>query len=83
MRIVTSISPHQGDVAYLLSGQEYVYAPEAPKQMKERLNEQGWTVEDIDMNVGIVDDGICMMGYGRVERGNDTVELPDCMESEN
>ncbi|WP_128906774.1 hypothetical protein [Halorubrum amylolyticum] len=83
MRRATPISPHQGDIAYLLSGQEYVYAPEAPKQMEDKLNDQGWTVEDVEMNVGIVDDGICMMDYGGVERRNDTLELPDCMQSEN
>jgi hypothetical protein len=60
-----------------------VYAPEAPKQMEEKLNDHGWTVEDVEMNVGIVDDGICMMDYGGVERRNDTLELPDCMQSEN
>jgi hypothetical protein len=82
MRRATPVSPHQGDIAYILSGQEYVYDPEAPEQMEERLNDQGWTVEDVEMNVGIVDGGICMMDYGGVDREDNPIELPDWMETE-
>jgi hypothetical protein len=82
MRRATPVSPHQGDIAYILSGQECVYDPEAPEQMEERLNDQGWTVEDVEMNVGIVDGGICMMDYGGVDREDNPIELPDWMETE-
>jgi hypothetical protein len=68
-------------MAYLLSGQEFVYDPEAPEQMEERLNELDWTVEDVEMNVGIVDGGICMMDYGGVDREDNPVELPGWMET--
>jgi len=82
MRRVTPISPHRGDVAYLLAGQEYVYDPDAPKQMKEMLSERGWTVDDVEINVGVLDEGVCMMDYGGVERPSDPVELPDWMKND-
>lgn len=51
MRRVTPISPYRDDIVYLLSDQEFVYDPDAPAQLEERLNELGWTVEDVEMNV--------------------------------
>ena len=82
MRRVVPISPHERDVAYLLSGQENVYDPDAPEQLEERLNELGWTVEDIEMNAGVVEDGVCMMDYGGVDREDDPIELPEWMKNE-
>ncbi|WP_277556213.1 hypothetical protein [Halobaculum limi] len=83
MRRVTPISPHRDDIAYLLSGQEFLYDPDAPAQLEERLNELGWTVEDVEMNVGVLDDGVCMMDYGGVDRNNNSIDIPDWMGSEN
>lgn len=81
MRRVVPISPYERDVAYLLSGQEYVYDPEASEQMEEMLNDQGWTVNDVEINVGILDEGICMMDYGGVGREDNPMELPEWMKN--
>lgn len=83
MRRVVPISPHQRDIAYLLSGQKYVFDPDAPGQLEERLNELGWVVEDVEMNAGILDDGVCMMDYGGVERQDNPIELPGWMKNGN
>ena len=76
MRRVTPVSPHKGDTAYLLSGQEYVYNPEAPECMEDKLNELGWVVEDVEINVGMLYEGLCMMDYGGVDRKDSSIEPP-------
>ncbi|WP_246989470.1 hypothetical protein [Halorientalis marina] len=80
MRRVRPVSPHEGDIAYLLSGQEYIYDPDAPEWMEEKLTELGWTVEDVEMNVGVLNDGLCMMDYGGVDRRDDSIEIPGWMK---
>lgn len=77
MRRVTPISPIKADLSYLLSGQEYEYDPDAPEQFEQRLDDLGWTADDVEMNIGILDGDICMMDYGGVERRDNPVELPN------
>lgn len=80
MERVTPISPIENDLAYLLSGQQYVYDPEAPELMEAQLDKLGWTVEDVEMNIGLLRNGLCMMDYGGVNRKDNPIELPNHLQ---
>ena len=78
MKRLTPISPHEGDMAYLQSGQEYYHDPDVGKEVEEILEEDGYKIDDPEINTAYNEfhDLVQLMDYGGVSRKGEEMEIP-------
>lgn len=78
MKRVTPVSPVKGDIAYLLSGQDYMYDPDAVGWIEKELQLYGWEIVDADENTAFHEElsYCCLMDYGGVSPIDDEIEVP-------